>query len=245
MLTSWSLAGIRSLHDEPVGPGLWKAILSKREVERLRAILLDPARSRNHGTNARSYLLSGFLFCGAPDCDKKLVARPRGDKARCYVCVSGPDFEGCGKIRRLSDPVEELVVGQVLAALDNDAFRKAITPKPRDDSDVLDTISELERRLLTLGDDHDAGLIDRTEWMHRRTKVTERLAELRSQICTETDATGAVTALGDLYANGWDALPFDRKRAVLAAVVGRIIILPARRGLNRFDPDKIQIGWRA
>jgi hypothetical protein len=45
---------------------------------------------------------------------QKLVARPRSDKRRCYVCARGPGFFGCGEIRALAEPLEQLVIDAVL-----------------------------------------------------------------------------------------------------------------------------------
>src|SRR5207245_10192157 len=80
---------------------------------------------------------------------------------------------------------------------------------------LLAEIRQLETRLLELGDDYDARVIDRTEWLHRRGRLQERLAALRAQIATNTQH--AVLDSVDL-AGDWDTMGFDRKRAILAVV---------------------------
>jgi hypothetical protein len=41
----------------------------------------------------------------------------------------------------------------------------------------------------------------------------------------------------------WPDLSLDRRRAILAAVIERIEILPQGSG-QRFDPDAIKVTWR-
>jgi hypothetical protein len=238
MLTSWATCGIRALHDEPITKAVWEP-MTEDQTRRLRAVLLDPNRRHKTG-NARSYLLTGLASCGV--CGAKLVARPRGDKRRCYVCATGPGFHGCGKIRRLADPVEDLVSAAVIVALHSPAFLQAIRPAQPDDTPLLAEIGRLETRLLELGDDYDARIIDRTEWLHRRGRLQERLAALRARIAanTQTAVLDSVDLAGD-----WDTMGFDRKRAILAVVIQRVTLLPAIKGLNRFDPTKITITWTA
>lgn len=42
----------------------------------------------------------------------------------------------------------------------------------------------------------------------------------------------------------WDARGLDWQRAVIAAVVDHIVLEPAVKGRNRFDPDLVRIVWR-
>jgi hypothetical protein len=95
MLTSARLAGLREHRGAIAAVGTWPAIIEGGTLERLRAILRDGDR-RTTTTNARRYLMGGFLYCAL--CGTALVGRPRVDKVRRYVCASGPQFGGCGKI---------------------------------------------------------------------------------------------------------------------------------------------------
>ena len=67
-----------------------------RGTAQLRAILGNPDRLTRR--TVRRYLLSGGLLrCGL--CDAALVARPRADGDRRYVCAKGPALPGCGGSR--------------------------------------------------------------------------------------------------------------------------------------------------
>ncbi len=114
ILRSARISARREHHGEITAAGDWQAIVSPDESDRLRAILGDPARRTNR--TARRYLLAGLLRCGL--CGATLVARPRTDGSRRYICPKGPGQAGCGGIAVLSDPVEQLIAEAVLYRLD-------------------------------------------------------------------------------------------------------------------------------
>ena len=67
--------------------GDWEPILTPDDTARLRVVLNDPARP--HRRTVRRYLLSGGLLrCSL--CGAALLARPRADGTRRYVCAKGP-----------------------------------------------------------------------------------------------------------------------------------------------------------
>ncbi|HSC90318.1 MAG TPA: recombinase family protein, partial [Gaiellaceae bacterium] len=93
MLMSARISGQREHHGEIVAKAEWPAIITQRETQQLRAKLGDPDRRTNRA--GRRYLLTRLLRCS--HCGGTLVARPRDDRTRRYVCASGPGFGGCGK----------------------------------------------------------------------------------------------------------------------------------------------------
>jgi site-specific DNA recombinase len=138
MLLSARIAGLREHHGVVTAAAVWPGIINRETHERLQAILTDPGRQKFNGIDARRYLLSGFLVCGR--CGRKLVARPRQDRRRRYVCASGPNFGGCGKTGRLAEPVEQLVSNWVVRQLSGPALAAALAAATRED--------EAERKLL-------------------------------------------------------------------------------------------------
>ena len=111
------------------------------EHVRIVALLSDPTRRKNR--SPRAYLLTGIVRCGL--CDARLVARPRADKKRCYVCSTGPGFSGCGKIRSLAEPLEDLIVAAVLRAVPAVDLHRS---DPVDDQTAA--IAKMEGRLVEL-----------------------------------------------------------------------------------------------
>ena len=132
----------------------WDAILDADTHEQLRAILLDPSRDRRGTTPVRKYLLTGFLFCA--ECGKKLVARPKDDKRRNYVCASGANFSGCGRTAGLAEPIEELAAEAVFVALNTPRFTRALlaAQESEDERDLIDQLRGCEDRIERLEHDY-------------------------------------------------------------------------------------------
>ena len=117
------LSGQRAYRGEIVAPGEWEAILTPDETAQLTAVLSDPARTTRR--TVRRYLLSGGLLrCSI--CQAPLVARPRGDGTRRYVCAKGPGLPGCGRIAILAEPIEALIAEAVLYRLDTPELAAAL-----------------------------------------------------------------------------------------------------------------------
>src|SRR6266576_583158 len=107
-----SIEGLAVSNPLCVLPG--HSFFTPRETQRLQAKLRDPARRTNRAS--RRYLLTRLLRCS--HCKGTLVARPRDDRSRRYVCASGPGFGGCGKTTVIADPVEQFIAHAVLHRLE-------------------------------------------------------------------------------------------------------------------------------
>lgn len=240
LLMSPRIAGFRS-HEGRTTTAVWPAIVDPDTHLRLVAVLGDPDRRKNW--TSRTYLLTGGLArCGL--CDAALVARPRTDGRRCYVCAKGHGFVGCGRIRILADPFEAEVEARLLLCLDG--------PLPlleRDDVDgVTAEIQEVEARRTQLAADHYAdGVIDRAQFLAATTALDARLSDLRRRLVHDVDQArrDAVTADSDRLADRWPDMTVGQRRAAIDAVVCAVVVHPAVRGRNRFDPGRIAISWRS
>ena len=241
ILSAPRTAGLRAHRGVVVGPAVWPSILDVEVWEQVRVILQDPARFRARGDHARYLLTGGVARCGA--CGRALIARPRGDGSRCYVCPppSDPGFRpaGCGKIRRLAEQVDREVIARLLVVL------QEVDPLQVDDrssdSVVVAEVERLEVRLTDLARDHYAdGLISRGEYFAAREPITARVAELRAQLAPRRRKQERPLQVEEIFA-GDDV---DAQRAIVADWIDAVIVLPAVRGLNRFDPTKIEVRWR-
>lgn len=258
VLTAGYLAGLRELHGYERGndgrmtrrkapaltvAGTWPAIIDLDTLERVRAVLRDPSR-RTTGTNARKYLLTGFVVCGT--CGKRMVARPRGDHVRRYICAKGPMYQGCGTAI-VAEPVEELITETVLLRLDSPAFEAAIRAAGEDAAGAP-TVARLrddEAALEDLARDHYAErIIGRAEYLAARKALEARIEAARRRLAAGTTA-GSTAMLAGSARKRWPALTFDARRTVIGTLVDRITIGPGRRGYNRFDPKRVSVEWRA
>lgn len=241
LLLSPRVAGRRQHQGRAIGEARWPAILDEITWGRVRAILEDPARRQN--TFARRYLLAGIAVCGL--CDARLVARPRGDKRRCYVCARGPGFRGCGKIRSLADPLEKLVVDEMFDALDSGLIG---AHAPGDDAldAALGRVAELEQRIAELaGDYYGDRTITKEQFVAGSARANALLAEAKAEAArvNRGHSSAAFTADEDLR-DRWGGLSFDVRRALVVEHVEKITVASAVKGRNFFDPDRVQIRWR-
>jgi DNA invertase Pin-like site-specific DNA recombinase len=244
MLLSARIAGIRELGDI-TATAVWPAIVDEQTHRSLVRILTDPNRQKNRAP--RRYLLAGMVRCSR--CGEKMVARPRADKTRTYICARGPGFMGCGQMRVIADPLEALIIEMVLVALDSRDLAMALQRlRTATDSDVLaGQIAGDEAALAELATDYYAErTISRTEFLAAREAIERRLeGAKRSQAALNGGAAlEAVEGQGAVLRGIWATLSLDRRRAVIGAVVDRVTITPAKRGFNRFDPTRVQVTWR-
>lgn len=234
-------------------PAEWPAIVDRSTVERMRRILADPSRRR--GSSGRTYLLSGGLaVCAA--CGHNLVGKPDGER-RAYVCnpkgsVSG---RGCGRLHIKAEALESYVIESVREAHATGRFDvevrdagTAVEPA----SDVWAEIERLRAKRKQLAEDEANDLIDREEWLARRAILDRRLDEAERDLARRQESESSALLVGgaEEFATRWAEdeasgnLGRMRARlsaAVLSVKVGRVIV----NGRNTFDPDRVEIEWRA
>src|SRR5205814_2348059 len=126
----------------------------------------------------RTYLLRGLARCSL--CGAPLVARPRGDGERRYVCPRGPGFVGGGCVYALAEPVEEFVVEAVLWRLDSPELEEAIRgngqPPATDWDGEVDTA---QAKLDELAGAYAGGAISMREWLMAREPIQQQLDTAR------------------------------------------------------------------
>jgi DNA invertase Pin-like site-specific DNA recombinase len=248
VLTSGRIAGLRTYRGEIVGDAVWPAIISRRDRDRLVALLGDPQR-RRRGRPA-NYPLSGVLRCGR--CDQVMYAASRAGGQRQWRCKSlpGDRVPHCGKLSAVAEPVDTVVIEALLERLDSAAVRRAIRTKTKRNGgvDAAALVAELEERLVQLGKDQDAGLIDRKEWLARRGPLQERLNTARTELSVpERDDAAAFAQLdgpGDIHAR-WANLSLNTQRAIVGMVIDRVVVNPPPSRGARFDPERVDVVWRA
>jgi site-specific DNA recombinase len=228
-----------------VGPAEWPAIITPEQTERLRALILDPARRTNVG--ARRYLLTGILRCHK--CKQGLVGRPRDDKVQRYVCQKVPGGKGCGGTFILTSPTDAEVVGQVFEALDSPALADALRAETEAASDThaLTEVRRLEAKLDALRAEYAEDVLSRAEYVDLRGRVEAKLHASRRRLAV-TDRSSRLRGLvgqREKIEAEWTGYSLDRKRAIITSVMEHVTVLPAVRGRNKFDPDRLTPKWIA
>jgi DNA invertase Pin-like site-specific DNA recombinase len=241
------LAGLREHQGEVIGPAEWEAIITPETHERLRVRLKGTGKHRVN--RERLYMLTGGpVVCGR--CGAALIAARRDGK-RTMVCPSGPGKPGCGRISIVAEPVEDLIGQTVIEALDGPMLTQAIEADQR----VGDRDAELSRQIIAkeealnrAADDHYVeGIIDRATFIKVSGALDAEIDALRSRL-TRTSRSRILTSLPtsrDQLQAVWDQAQIGWRRGLVMAVIDRIEVQPATRGLNRFDPERLTITWHA
>lgn len=235
-------AGRREHRGEDVGPGAWPAIIDEVTHRRVAAVI--DGRGRSRGRVARVSLLAGFVTCSL--CGHEL-ATARRNKAgtRVYVCPAR-SLGGCGGMSVVADQVDELVAAAVLARLDGADLAEVLTEAEAEGEGPELELARIEADLAALADDLGAGRVTRAEWLAARAGYHERRDVLRSEVGGAVEAA-ALRPFADAGAltDAWPDLSLDQRRAIIAAVVDTVPILPATRKGRGFDPSRVTVTWKA
>lgn len=245
ILISPRIVGLRQHQGQVHGVAAWQPILDRGTWEQVCAVLTDPGRRTSD--DARSYLLSGGLSrCGHPECGGRLVGRPQRANRPAYNCV--PSRGGCGHMSILAEPTEALVIEAVLLRADSPGLARALHGDERSDHGELnEVIRSADEKLSELASMWAADEITRAEWVTARQRIEARIDHARKQLAKRSRKDALLTFAGTPGAlrASWTDMDFSQRRAVLTAIIDRIVIGPALHGRNRFDPGRIDVRWRA
>lgn len=241
MLASAALSGQRE-HRGALTPGTWAPILSPEDTRRLRAVFEERKGKRP----VTKYLLTGLLVCGR--CGGPLRGQPRLDGTRRYTCTRTPTGEGCGKLARLAQPVEDFVRDAIVFVLDSESLRAFVEEASHDDdAPLIEGIRRDEEALAELSRDYyTERAISRAEFFASRDVLQDRLEKARKSL-SKRNGKGIlndVVGAGEAVAKQWDERPLHWQRALVEALVDRVTLLPAVKGSTKFNPELIQIVWR-
>ncbi len=245
MLLSARISGRREHLGEILGPAEWPAIISPHQTTRLRALLTDPERRTNR--TARRYLLAGLVRCAR--CGTKMVARPRQDGRRRYVCAIGPSTNGCGATVILADELEVFVIAGLLHRLDEPSLARAMARSASTDARsvaVQSSLAEAEQRLEELAVAYADGAVTYREWQAARPHLLKRATAAKASLNRDHRALALDGLVGnsDRLRYTWESLTLARQQAIAAALLDYVSIGPALRGRNRFDETRVRPAWR-
>lgn len=248
MLTNPRYAGLRTHRGTVIGRAQWEAIISEDDHRR---VLARYAARKTSGRRApQRYLLSGLLRCGK--CGTRLYSSARttnGKSTRRYVCLSGPDHGGCGRLTITADPLERLVADAVLYRLDTPDLADALAGRSSADErtrglseSIVEADAHLEELSLAYANRH----ITMREWMTAKEPIAQRLEAAQRQLAqvTHTSALTGLIGNGEELGRSWSGLNLSRQNAIVTALVDHIEIAPGRPGVQTLDPARVGVRWR-
>ncbi|MDQ6837552.1 MAG: zinc ribbon domain-containing protein, partial [Actinomycetota bacterium] len=246
LLCSARIAGQREHHGQRT-TAVWPPIITLSQSTRVRTVLNRSDRRLNATGNSRTYLLSGFVYCG--DCGTQLTARPvyrKGHRYPRFHCSI--DRGGCNRVGIASGPLDDLITEAVLLRLDGPELADAIARR----SEAAHGSVELERAIA----EDEAALeeLTRDRYVERtltpsmfaaaRDPLEQRLAEARAALAAVTLTSTVELPRGGILRRQWPELDLEQRRAVLGQIVDRIIIAPTTRADNRFNPARVDVIWK-
>ena len=248
MLTNPRYAGLRAHRGVVVGPAVWDAIISEEDHRR---VLAKYAEKKTSGRRTpQRYLLSGVLRCGK--CGNRLYSSLRQRKygsTRRYVCSSGPDHGGCGRLTIVADPLERMIADYVLHRLDTPELSDALARRATADARTQELTAELDKAQTRLDDlslGYGQGDIDMRAWMIAKKPIEHRLETLKRQLgqITRTSALTGLVGNGEELGRAWNDLNLSRQHAIVEALIDHIVIKPGGQGPRQLDPARVGVVWR-
>ncbi len=245
LLRSARIAGWREHKGKLVVEAEWPAIVDLDTHKQLRAVLDDPLRRTQRGT-ARKHLLPGYLYCGKPECGSRMVSGARsfkGGKTRVYVCPA------CQGIRIQADTVEAIITEAVLERLSSPRVEEALAADSDSEDEIKQLIKERTaagRRLAQSRDDYADGLITRSD-LHAIKKRIDGITEsAQRKIDSMQSGAGLKHVIGDpgSVRVAWASWGLDQRRALLNALIGKIVVGPHPKGVATQPVDPRVIGQR-
>lgn len=236
-------AGLRTYRGQVVGAAQWPAVVDEATWRATVSLIGDPARKTSPGFAVR-WLLSGLARCGV--CGQVVTSagtariRANGERRTVYRCRTRQH------VARDARPADAFVTAVVLARLSRpDALALLDEPDRPDTGALLAEAAEARSRLDGLAAAYAGGAVDLSQLRTGSDALHARLRELEARQASSRRAPvlGGLVGAEDVEAT-WDALPFDRRRAVVDLLV-EVVILPATvQGARVFDPRLVEITWR-
>ncbi len=218
------------------GKAVWPAVVSEDMWRASVAILCDP--SRWHPVKGGRKLLTGIAVCGV--CGLTVHGGAGSHGNRSYRCRSG------AHVVRKSDPVDDYVEAVAVARLSAPDALKEFAPRVhRDVAPLIDELNAARLCLDSVAAEFADGILTASQLRTLTQILKRRVAEFEAQISEagRKDLVAPLVRSGDIRKQ-WSGLKTPSKRAVLDTLM-TVRIHPVGKGRRRFNPDTVEITWKA
>jgi site-specific DNA recombinase len=226
-------------HNGVLHDAKWPRIFDDETFQRLSILLTDSSRLSRAWPGqdtSRKYALSGLVYCS---CGKRLGSmtgrrKPDEPLVPAFFC-SKMATGGCGSVRISMPPLEEWILAQLVSVLDG----LTLPQQEKDDSEeqrLRDAILRLEAAIRQATTDHYDGLLDRSEWLEQRARMSGQVQDLRSQLAGLVAQSARTEGLVGLQTSHefeaqWRARDNMWRRTVAASLIERITVAPHPKGM--------------
>jgi site-specific DNA recombinase len=227
--------------------GQWQPILTVAEWEAVTAVIGRHA-IEGRGRNSRTYLLTGTLRCGKPECGavmralKAHVGRTKTPGLFYYQCESKSQG-GCGGTSIAGPKVDTYVSEAVIAKFELEASRRSEKGTPQQSWSGEDELAKLRQQIGELTAAWRARQIQASRYfgLLQGLEAEEQAltADRERWIAATTVASNRPLSIRD----DWPGLSLVEKRSYVEEALAAVIVLPAN-GKMRWNPDRLQLVWR-
>lgn len=214
--------------------GAWVPLVSDEDYEAAQAILDDPQRVANaSGSTERRHLGSGLYLCAV--CGQPLSA---WSGAR-YRCRDG------AHVNRAREQVDGYVRAVIAARLSAPDAADVLSPVPTAQAPLVEAVGRIRERLATNDADYDRGYIDGRRYKAARDRGERELQEAQAALAA-AQAGNDLAALAGAQdpTAAFLSAPLMVQRSVIEALA-TVRLTKGTRYSRTFDPDTVQIEWRA
>ncbi len=220
--------------------GDWEPVLTTDQwVAVQHALDGSPARGlrdiKTPVPTGRKHLLSGLCVCGK--CDTRMVGRVVRQTPM-YGCRP-KDLGGCNGVTRNMAKVDALVIELVIAALTKHRVKGATKRRRAAPTETVETIEQRKEKLRSAW---SAGVLQDDDFFKTMAELNARADAVRAATEVARRSISRPARARDAEELRDEHVPLEKKRAIVAAYVKRVVINPSSRGPH-FTPDDIVIEW--
>ena len=258
LLESKRYIGIRT-HNGAEYPAVWPSIITNEEHELLRLTYKDRTNAPIRPKGKRSYLLTGFAYCGncgntmSGNSQSYVDKRPSTRRYKCRKLDNHGLPEGCGKVFRSAEPLERWVAEAILYRLDTLDLAQVLSGHDEAPATALlmDRYEVQRGRLDELVGDYATGLLTRQQFIQAKALAERALDATRTEM-SQVQRRRTLIALPETgqVTQAWKQAGLDWRRQLVGLLVERVVVLPGHPGGHywqgfRFQPKHLEIVWRA
>lgn len=244
VLCSWRICGWRSHYDIPQKQGAWPAIVTRDQVEAIRAILI--ARVRPAG--GQKQFLTGLLHCscgcGYAHRGQGQVRQVAGVRSRLpgYVAVGHDNAQGHCTV--LATDIDQEVADRFLARVNRGGWQAlAAQDNSQTRADLQDQLAAVEAQAAVLIRQLTKGNLTESQFENEKKELDQQALALQNQLGLLQVPAVTGSELQHI-ATRWDGLTTPEKRLYLEAMVARVDLDPGKQG-QPWDPSRVHVSWLA
>ena len=253
------------IHGENRHRAKWPFVFTKTEHEAMISVFngREIFWVNKGGLKGRTYLLSGFIFCGGTWRDTERAGQVCGSymngQGKTHNNKSGDVYQrryackkwdrdgsriGCCTVFRIAEAVEHFVTEQVLYRFDSPEIARQLAPADDEErmSAVVQDLGELQVRREQLAAEYAAGEHEKDDYRVMLNTIKSKIAVAdgeKMRLLSAKAKSLAVPTDGGLR-EIWATASMEWKASVIKLVVEKVVIHPGRPGGKRW-PDKD--GW--